>query len=163
MHQDKIIKKSFNTQNKEWAYEVSWRGFTVTTMEPKENIPRVLVELFERYGDSTIPIEIVKYSEMNGINCVLIKANDDILCLPACGLELNEDAYLIETPIPDSCNTEKTKCRFYNRSGGILVMGKPCGIVVGLEEIFGGESVTQVAELIEGYLQNTMRHKVLAG
>ena len=33
-------------------------------------------------------------------------------------------------------------------------MAKPCGIIVSLAEIFGGESVSQVAEVIEYYLGN---------
>lgn len=108
-HIEKIVHKRLNTQTKQWAYEVSWKGYSESTMEPKENIPRVLVEIFERYGDSTLPFRIDKYTEINGINCALIKVKDETLCIPACSLEVNEEAYLIETPLPDSCNTEKTK------------------------------------------------------
>ena len=74
-------------------------------------------------------------------------------CLPSCSLEVSDDAYLLPTPDLDSYNTEKTKSRFYHRTGGILVMGKPCGILVDVAEIFGGESITQVAEMIKNSMQ----------
>ena len=35
-------------------------------------------------------------------------------------------------------------------------MSKPCGTIVAMSEIFGGESVSQVAEVIEDYLQSTV-------
>ena len=33
-------------------------------------------------------------------------------------------------------------------------MGRPCGYIVGLSEIFGGESIHQVAELVEIFLES---------
>ena len=91
---------------------------------------------------------------MHGITYVNITVKDDTICLPAASLQISENAYLIKTPGLLSCNTEKTKSRFYHRTGGVLVMAKPCGVIVSMAEIFGGESVSQVAEVIEYYLQN---------
>ena len=39
-------------------------------------------------------------------------------------------------------------------------MAKPCGIIVAMTEILGGESVTQVAEVIECYLQDFMSSSI---
>lgn len=64
-------------------------------------------------------------------------------------MEVNEQAYYIPSPDHVSCDTQKTKNRFYHRTGGVLVMGKPCGIVTHIEEIFGAESITNVAQMIE--------------
>ena len=36
-------------------YVIKWVGWDGKTNGPKENIPRVLTELFDLYGDSTIP------------------------------------------------------------------------------------------------------------
>ena len=33
-------------------------------------------------------------------------------------------------------------------------MAKPCGTIVAMSEIFGGESVSRVSEVIEDYLQS---------
>ena len=83
---------------------------------------------------------------------------NDTFTLPHSSLVVDPNAYLT-LPIEDeenpSCNTIKTKSRFYARTGGVLVMAKPCGIIVALSEIFGGESVSQVAEVIEHFLQST--------
>ena len=35
-------------------------------------------------------------------------------------------------------------------------MAKPCGVIVSMVEIFGGEFVSQVAEVIEYYLENSL-------
>ena len=45
--------------NKRRCYEVSWVGFNENTIEPKKNIPRVLTELFDIYGNSSIPTPLV--------------------------------------------------------------------------------------------------------
>ena len=136
-HIDNILRKSLHKKAGKWLYEVVWKNFPETTMEPKENLPRILVELFERYGNCTISTEIEQYFETGGIKYVNINVNGDTLCLPACSLEICESAYFIKTPDFDLCNTEKTKSRFYQRTGGILVMGKPCGVMVNIDEIFG--------------------------
>ena len=154
-HIEKIINKSLDRKNNKWMYEVSWKGFDEKKMEPKENIPRILVELFDRFGDSTIKTEIHNYFEKFGIKYVNIEVSSKgIMTLPACSLEVDEDAYFLPTHGINNCNTEKIKSRFYHRTGGILVMGKPCGFLMNLAEIFGGESITQVAELIELSLEN---------
>ena len=33
-------------------------------------------------------------------------------------------------------------------------MARPCGVIISMNEIIGGESVCQVSEVIEFYLQN---------
>ena len=131
-HIEKIVKKVRSKKGK-WLYEVSWIGFDKHTMEPRENIPRILVELFERFGDSNVSTKIVDHLEIQGIKYIKVACKDE-----------------------NSGNTEKTKSRFYQRTGGVLVMAKPCGIIVSLVEIFGGESVSQVAEVIEDYLENCL-------
>lgn len=154
-HVEKIIRKLWKKNKDEWMYEVKWKGYQDTTLEPKENLPRVLVELFEIYGDSSISTDIDGYFEKGGIKYVKIKVQQsDLLQLPACAMEVNEDAYFLPSS-EHACNTEKTKIskRFHHRTGGILVMGKPCGILVHVNEIFGAESITSVAEMIEKSLQ----------
>ena len=95
-HVERILSKRFI--KKQWLFEVKWKGFDETTLEPKENIPRVLVELFEIYGDSAVPSEIKGYFEKGGIKFVNIKVENEILKLPACALEVNEKAYTITGP-----------------------------------------------------------------
>ena len=146
-HVEKILRKT--SRKGRSFYEVAWKNSTDITMEPKENIPRLLIELFERYGDSTIPTEIIEEFELHSTKYIKISVQGDIICLPACSLQVAEQAYLIKPADTDSCNTVKTKSRFYQRTGGILVMAKPCGVIVSMSEIFGGESVCQVAEVIE--------------
>ena len=151
-HIERIKRKC--KQKGEWVYEVAWQGYEEGTFEPKENIPRVLVELFERYGDITIQTEVDSYFKKNGIKYVELKVDGkDSLVLPACSMEVNEEAYYLPSPVDEKCNTEKTKTRFYHRTGGVLVMAKPCGIVVDVNEIFGGESTIHVAEMIESLLE----------
>ena len=124
-------------------------------MEPRENIPRILVELFERYGDSNMSTEIKDYLEIQGIKYVNVFVKGDVFSLPSCSLQVSENAYFLRTCDEKSCNTEKTKSRFYHRTGGVLVMAKPCGVIVSMVEIFGGESVSQVPEVFEYYLENS--------
>ena len=146
-HVEKIVSKSL--KKKKWLYEVCWKGYNETTYESKENIPRILVELFEMYGDSTLNTEIESYFQKGSIKYVNIKVDMDTITLPACSLEVNQEAYYLPTPNDADCNTQKTKSRFYHRTGGILALSKPCGIIVDVKEIFGGESVRQVAETLE--------------
>lgn len=153
-HIEKIVKSV--KIKKRRCYEVSWVGYNEITVEPRENIPRVLTELYDLYGNSSIPTTIKKHFEQSGIKYVSLGVeNQDDLVLPACSMEINENAYYIPLPkTKDSCDTEKTKSRFYHRTGGILAYGRPCGHILGLAEIYRGESIHQVAELIEGFLEN---------
>ena len=146
-HVERILSKKY--VKKQWLFEVKWKGFDETTFEPKENLPRVLVEFFEIYGNSAVPSEINSYFEKGGIKYVNIKVQNEILKLPACALEVNEKAYYIPSPDHVSCDTNKSKKRFYHRTGGILVMGRSCGVVTHVEEIFGAEGITNVAEMVE--------------
>ena len=137
---------------------MEWVGYgeNETTIEPKENIPRVLTELYDTYGDSTIPTSVKRYFEHGSAKYVVLAVeNHGDLVLPSCSLEIDENAYFIPLPKKkNSCNTEKTKSRFYHRTGGILAMGRPCGHIVGLAEIYGGESIHQVADLMETFLES---------
>ena len=155
-HVEKITDKTFVQGKKEWLYKVKWKGFDKTTLEPKENLPRVLVELFEIYGDSTIPTDVVHHFEKGGIKYVHLKVQQDQdgIILPACAMEVDENAYILPNPDNVTCDTQKTKSRFHHRTGGILVMGKPCGILIHATEIFGAESISSVAEMIEKTLQD---------
>ena len=85
-HIEKIVKSL--TKNKRLHYEVKWIGFTETTVEPTENIPRVLTELLDSYGDSSIPTTIKMYFESkSGIKYVVLGVeNHEDLILPACSL-----------------------------------------------------------------------------
>ena len=152
-HIEHIVKKQIRKKGK-CLYEVAWKGFAEHTMEPRENIPRIMVELFERYGSSEAQIEILETKTVNGIEYITVSCREETFTLPACSLQVSENAYFMKNIDEHSCNTEKTKSRFYHRTGGILVMAKPCGIIVSLDEIFGAESVSQVAEVIESYLEN---------
>ena len=155
-HIDKILKKV--TRKKRHLYEVAWKGYEQHTLEPRENIPRILVELFERYGDSTLPTVIQEKCIVDGVKYINVYVNGDVITLPHSSLVLDPNAYFVK-PIKDeeniSCDTIKTKSRFYQRTGGILVMAKPCGTIVAIAEIFVGESVSQVAEVIEHFLKTT--------
>ncbi len=75
-HIEKIVKKV--TRGKRHLYEISWKGYEEHTFEPRENIPRILVELFERYGDSTISTTIQKRCIVDGIEYINVHANGDI-------------------------------------------------------------------------------------
>ena len=81
-------------------------------MEPKEHLPRILVEMFEIYGDSTIATNVESYFESNGIKYINIKVQDDVLQLPSCSLEVCEEAYLLPAPKGAACNTEKQRIDF---------------------------------------------------
>ena len=138
-------------------YDVKWKGFEETTFEPRENVPRVLVELFETHGDSSLATTIKNNFEKSGIHYVTLSVEDHgDMILPSSSLQIDENAYFIPilNTIEEDCNTIKTKSGFYHRTGGILAMGRPCGYIVGLSEIFGGESIHQVAEMIEIFLES---------
>ncbi len=154
-HIEKILKTF--TRYKRRHYEVKWLNYDETSIEPKENIPRVLTELFDLYGDSSIPTTIKDRFEESGVKYVVLEVeNQDDLILPACSLQLDENAYYIPSPkLQNKCNTEKTKSRFYHRTGGILAMGRPCGYIIGLAEIYGGESIHQVADMIESFIDSS--------
>ena len=153
-HIERILKTIMIKKRRH--YVIKWVGWDETTNEPKENLPRVLTELFDLYGDSTIPTIIKTYFESKaGIKYVVLNVeNRDDLILPACSLQVDEDAYFLPSPSEDDCNTEKTKSRFYHRTGGVLAMGRPCGYIVNIAEIYGGESVHQVADLVESFLSS---------
>lgn len=148
----KIIEEiNFNGKK---LYKVQWENYSETTNEPKENIPRVLVELFDLYGDSSVPTDIDCIFEYGNFEYVKILINNtDTLILPKVSLEVNVEAYHIPDYVSnDDCQTLKKKKRFYSRTGGILVMAKPCGTFVDIKEIFGGESCHQIAEELEKIL-----------
>ena len=154
-HVEKILRTI--TKNKKRLYEVKWIGYSDTTLEPKENIPRVLTEVFDKYGDSSISTSVKSTFEKSGVKYIVLNVHDrEDMILPACSLQIDDNAYFI--PIPNKstydCNTQKTKSRFYHRTGGILAMGRPCGYIVCIAEIFGGESISQVADLLEVFLEN---------
>ena len=153
-HIERILKTIMIKKHRH--YVTKWVGWDETTNEPKENLPRVLTELFDLYGDSTIPTFVKTYFESKaGIKYVVLSVeNRDDLILPACSLQVDEDAYFLPSPAEDECNTEKTKSRFYHRTGGMLAMGRPCGFIVNIAEIYGGESVHQVADMIESFLSS---------
>ena len=87
-HIERIVKSV--KVNKRRAYEVSWVGYNENTIEPKENISRVLTELFDIYGNSSIPTTIKKEIEHAGIKYVLLGVeNEQDLLLPASSMEIN--------------------------------------------------------------------------
>ena len=163
-HIERIIKKV--RKKTKTFYEVAWVGSDTRTQEPREHIPRILVELFDRYGDSNLPVTTQDRCVINNTKYINVHVNEkDMFTLPSSSMVLDPNAYLVK-PIEDeentSCNTIKTKNRFYARTGGILVMAKPCGVIVAIAEIIGGESVTQVATVIEDYLtKSSSRTKCL--
>jgi len=55
-----------------------------------------------------------------------------------------------------SCGTEKGKHKCKNhRTAGILVMERPCGVVLDVKELFGSESKSQVYAHIHNHLSKT--------
>ena len=52
--------------------------------------------------------------------------------------------------------------RFYQRTGGVLVGGAPCGSIKFVEEIIQGESVKQVANVLERSVNETTDVVVLS-
>ena len=150
-HVEKIISK--RSKKGKSLYEVAWKNHEEHTWEPRENLPRILVEIFERFGDSTLPTTIEENCEINGVKYIDVRVKEEVLILPASSLSVCESAYFVKPfKASTTCNTDKTKSRFYARTGGILVMAKPCGTIVAMSEIICGESVSQVAEVIETFL-----------
>ena len=84
------------TKKNKRLYEVKWKGYEDTTLEPRENIPRVLIELFEKHGDSSITTTIKNHFDKSGIQYVTlgVEGHDDMI-LPACSLQIDENAFLI--------------------------------------------------------------------
>ena len=85
--------------------EMGWiRTNNETTVEPKENIPRVLTELFDTYGDSTIPTSVKKYFEQSHVKYVMLEVKDrKDMIQPACTPQIDENAYFI--PLPKKKNS----------------------------------------------------------
>ena len=53
-------------------------------------------------------------------------------------------------PFPSGCNTDKTvshTCDVKVKTRGILLALSNCGIIVGYRELYGSESITQVANM----------------
>ena len=95
MARGQILKKTLRKGRS--FYEISWKNSSITTLEPKENIPRVLIELFERFGDSSTATEIVEEFELYNTKYVNLSATGEIICLPACSMEVNDQAYSIKS------------------------------------------------------------------
>ena len=120
-HIDRILKK--HTKKGKCFYEVAWKNHEKRTLEPRENLPRILVEIFERYGDSTLPTIIEEKCEINGVKYIDVTVNNEVFTLPASSLGVCENAYFVKPLVGSTtCNTDKTKSRFYARTGGILVI-----------------------------------------
>ena len=94
-HIEKIMRKVPRKKGN-CLYEVSWIGFDEHTMEPRENIPRILVELFERFGDSTVCTDIVDTFETQVIKYIKVACEGKIFSLPACSLQVAEEAYFLK-------------------------------------------------------------------
>ena len=81
------------TKKNKRLYEVKWKGYEDTTLEPRENIPRVLIELFEKHGDSSITTTIKNHFDKSGTQYVTlgVEGHEDMI-LPACSLQIDENA-----------------------------------------------------------------------
>ena len=161
-HVEEITGKRYNNKNKCSEYKVKWLGYDEFTWESYKNIPRILVEIYKRKGSIKCDTYIVDEKLYKGQQAVLIcLENEQSFWLPKIGLSVNEYAYEIEIILDDegleSCNTKKDKIRFHRRTAGILVGGYPCGNMVFVNEIFGSESISQVASTLNSTITNNIK------
>ena len=68
-HRSEVLRR---VTKKKKLYEMKWKGYEETTLEPCENIPRVLIELFEKHGDSSITTTIKNHFDKSGIQYVTL-------------------------------------------------------------------------------------------
>ncbi len=153
-HVEAIIGKRYDPKTKQTEFKVKWVGYSEeeSTFEPRKNIPRVLVELYSRYGRTDLTCEVINkgFTKSGHAYVELFVENSDYIILPAEAMEVNEEAYHRRINASDlKCNTLKDQKRFHTRTGGVLVGGRPCGMVNFIEEIANGESIRQVAATLE--------------
>ena len=154
---EEILESRFNKKLKKKEYLIKWKTYDDETWEPKENIPRVLIEQYTLYKTIQKEKFIVERALINRIKAVAVMFHDEhVIWLPECALNVNPEAYKIHIDNKYyreiSCNTKKDKVRFHTRTAGILVGGYPCGTMTFVNEIFNSESISQVASILDGAL-----------
>ena len=141
---------------------MKWLGYDECTWESFQNIPRILVEQFNRKGTICCKIYIINEISHRGIDVILVMFEDESsLWLPKMALSVNPETYNLNIELDDegleSCNTKKDRVRFHTRTAGILVGGYPCGNMVFVNEIFGSESITQVSKTLDSIISSDMK------
>ena len=53
-HVECIVGKEYIKKHRQWRYRVKWVGYEELTLEPRSHLPRILVEVFNRYGRSNV-------------------------------------------------------------------------------------------------------------
>ena len=77
-------------------------------MERVENISRVMIEIYEKDGDSTIPTTINNPFKNSGVHYVTLSVeNHADMILPKCSLQIDENDYFI--PIPGDIGDPQNK------------------------------------------------------
>ena len=153
-HVENIVGKRYVKKEKYYQYHVKWLGYDECTWESHKNIPRILIEQYNRKGTIHSETYIVDERKYKGIDIILVMFEDETsIWLPKCALSVNPEAYDIDIELDEegleSCNTKKDKVRFHKRTAGILVGGYPCGTMIFVKEIFGSESISQVSKTLD--------------
>lgn len=161
-------------------YHVKWLDYDDTTYEPKENIPRSIIERYKKFGSLSVDTYMMKRTEYRGMSFVNLYwkcTNGESLntWLPESAMSINCSAYDIHISERDigklhascinvddatKCNTRKDKFRFYKRSAGIILAAYPCQHIRMLEEVFNSESITQVYAYLHNHLVKCFANRI---
>ena len=117
--------------------------------------------MYKRNGTIKCETYIIDEIVQKGQKGVLILTeNEQRFWIPQIGLVLNELAYEFDINVDkegESCNTKKDKLIFHKRTAGILVGGYPCGNMIFVNEIFGSESISQVASTLDSVISQNIQ------
>ena len=140
---------------------VKWLGYDKTTWEPMKNIPRFIIDFFEKNGSALIPRPRIKSTKKvgNGKYFLLTweQSSEPDTYVPESDFVISP----AEEETLASCNTRKHHgARFCNTSAGIFVGAFPCGTIPLFEEIHGVESISQCYGIVTDFIGETKPKKL---
>ena len=167
-------------------YLIKWIGYDKPTWEPRENIPRSLIEKFNKFGVLKVETYISSSATLNGSQYVNIlwkpledkdNFNSQSMWLPEIALNVNSQSFKVniskrnleklESSSADmeyvkeqTCNTRKDRIKFYSRSAGVLLAAYPCQHIRLVEEIYNSESITQVYAILHDHVESSFQKGV---
>ena len=147
--------------NKGSMFLVKWLGYDKTTWEPMKNIPRFIIDFFEKNGSALIPRPRIKSTKKvgNGKYFLLTweQSSEPDTYVPESDFVISP----AEEETLASCNTRKHHgARFCNTSAGIFVGAFPCGTIPLFEEIHGVESISQCYGIVTDFIGETKPKKL---
>ena len=97
------------SKKKDWLYLVEWEGYSDRTWEPAKNIPKFIVDFYERTGQSAIPKPRVKTVKKAGSATYFLLSWDGSeegdLYVPQEDFAIGDEGLMADTG--KKCNTQK--------------------------------------------------------